>query len=338
MAILFAGGELESFVVTGSVNNVGTGSSLYDNNFARCAIRSNGSAGSGNSTYADLRADYLEGWAHYELHTGNTRVNNYVTWMLATNTSQGVFRIRLTGTSTPVPFAVEYWNGSSWVSWGTFQLAANNVIYQLDIHWNIADVGGVLEVFVNGAQVFVQTGDTLQFVGATGRRVYFSSLDNSANANSGAFSQCLVTSGNQDTRSMKVATLGPNAAGATTQWSGTFADVDEVGNWNDADYIFSGTTNQVSTFNLADLSATAATLDPLAVVTGGRARKGTGGPQNIQHAIRTGGVDYFSANDPTLGTSFGTMVQGIWELNPGTGLPWTVSDINALQAGFKSIA
>lgn len=338
MAILFGAGELESFIVTGTTPSAVL-SGDFDANFARCSIRSRGSAGSASSTYTDLRADYLEGWAHWEYFSSVTRDTNHVIWLLATSTGQGVFRIRITGTGQPIPLILEYWNGSAWTSWGAFTGQASSTRSQYDVHWNIADSGGVVEVFINGAQVATSgVGDTLQFVGATGRQVYFSSGDTNNNANSGSFSQCIVTSGNQDTRSMKLATLGPTGAGATSSWSGTFADIDEIGVWNDADYIFSGTANQVSTFTLANLSATAATLDPIAVTTGGRARKGTGGPQNIQHAIRTGATDYFAATDPTLTTSFGTMVQGIWELNPNTGLAWTVSDINGLEAGFKSIA
>lgn len=329
MAVLFAGGEWESFTPSDGSPEVVTTTAYFDNAFARCAIRMGGSS-SPNYAYAALPDPVSEIWFHCEIYRTNVSTGSTV-WQASTSTGQGILRLQMV-TSTPA--TLQYWNGTAWTTIGLVNLASNTLL-QLDIHMRIADTGGVFEAFVNGVQVAVYTGDTNLFSGSQVKTITLGQVYNGIAST--YWSQVIVTD-TDDTRAMKLATLGPNADGALTEWTGSYTDVDEIGTYNDGDYISSGTPNQVELFGMSDLSATAATLDVIAFVMAGRGRKGAAGPQNVQMALRTSGVDYFSGNLPGLSPVFAALTQTIWPNNPSTSLPWSTSDINGIQAGFKSIA
>lgn len=329
MAVLFAGGEWESFTPSSGTPDWTTTSATYDSNFARGAIRMGGSS-SPTYAYASLPSAVSECWFHCEFYRTNATSGSTV-WQASTATGQGILRLQMV---TATPATLQYWNGTAWTTISVVNLATSALL-QLDIHMRIADTGGVFEVFVNGVQVAVYTGDTNLFSGSQIKTIALgATYDGIASAQ---WSQVIVTD-TDDTRAMKLATLGPNADGALTEWTGGYTDVDEVGIYNDGDYISSGTPNQVELFGMSDLSATAATLDVIAFVMAGRGRKGAAGPQNVQAAVRTSGVDYFSGNLPGLNPVFSPLAQTVWPVNPSTSLPWSTSDINGIQAGFKSIS
>lgn len=329
MPVVFAGGEWESFGIASGAPYFETSSATYDSNFCRGSILIT----NGNTGYAIASltgGPHTEIWFHSEIYrtyqTYPVRV-----WEMVNAAGQGILRIQ---TSTESLSVFQYWNGSAWVTIGNVGLGSYTK-YQLDIHARIADTGGVFEVFLNGVQVAIYSGDTNLFSGAAVTQIYLGNTHNGLGSTN--WSQVIVTT-IEDTRAMKLSTLGPNGDGALTEWNGSYLDVDEIGTYNDGDYISSGTPNQVELFQLGDLSPTAATLDVIAFVMAGRGRKGAAGPQNIQAALRTGGTDYFSGNLPGLNPVFSSLSQTIWSTNPSTSLPWSTSDINAIQAGFKSIA
>ena len=325
--ILWAGTEADAFD-TASPQAVTTSSSEYDVDFSRSATEIRGG---GDRCNKQALSDIPEAWWHYRWGGGNTGgvANNRGIVTFFNSANVGV--LRLLSLSTPA-FRLEYWNGSAWTAIGadfTTTLGVNGRTW--DIKCLVDNTVGDFAIWIDGTLTRQLTGDTDFFSGSA---VDYVTINGWGATNARFVSECIIADG--DTRGMRLATLVPNGAGATTDFTGTFADVDEV-TINDADFLSSATANQVETMTLTNLSAVAGALTPVAVVATARARNAATGPQNLQLAVRTNSLDFFSSSLPSLGTSFLDGYFNVWNTNPDTTTAWTVSEINALEAGVKSI-
>jgi hypothetical protein len=102
---------------------------------------------------------------------------------------------------------------------------------------------------------------------------------------------------------------------------------------SDSDFVSTNVVDEVDTYALSDLPSEAATIKCVQVHC--RARKeGSATPQNINLAVRTTGGDAYSADQALAENFMGH--KNIWALNPGTAAAWTVSEVNAMEAGVKS--
>jgi len=333
MAILFAGGEFDAFIMLGSSFVFDAGSPNGDPNFCRGGMSY--AAGSEPVT-PDFGADQLEVWAHMVTRQNGSspQGSGFDLLELRNSSDQGVVRLRMIAAGT---IQLQYYNGTAWTAVNpTFNISGNTV-YSMDLYVKIDDVAGMIEWYRNGVLQASFYGDTNLFSGASIRKAKIGMLSN-VNGGANRSDQSEIIIATQDTRSMRLATLVPNGNGALDQWTGSFNDVDEVGVYTDFDYISSGTAEQVELFTVSDLSATAQTLDVVGVVVTGRGRKGAGGPQNLQMAIYTGGVQYNTGDLPGLTNAFATLQPAIWDQNPQTLAPWTVAEVQQLQIGFQSKA
>ncbi len=135
----------------------------------------------------------------------------------------------------------------------------------------------------------------------------------------------------EDTRTyVAVATLAPDGAGTTNQWTGTYADIDEAV-LNDADMITSAAAGQIFECTLNDLPA--GNWSVRGVKIAARASKGASGPGTLKLGIDSAGTD--STVDRALTTSLANY-ERLMELNPITGVRFTVAEVNALQAALIS--
>jgi hypothetical protein len=104
---------------------------------------------------------------------------------------------------------------------------------------------------------------------------------------------------------------------------------------SDANFVSTNVADEVDLYAAGDLSG------PIYAVKCVQAqarclKEGAPTPQNLQLACRTGGTDYFGANNavPTTAAS----VFKIWETNPNTAAAWTPQEVNGLEIGIKSTA
>lgn len=333
MTILAGGGEQDAFTwpstQPGSANWTTSGS-LYDSNYCAGGMMLSGTTMNARSTL--VTSGQLDIWVHLQEYYTTTNAGSSVPFItLYTSGGTGVLRLYQSSSTARV---LQYWSGSAWTTIGSSFSMTTGALANIDIHCKIDASAGIMELYVDSVLKASLSGATSFFGGSSVSYIEMSPT-HSTNSNNQAWSQFICA--DVDTRSMKLATIRPNAAGATSQWSGTYTDIDDVGYYTDSDYITSGTANQVSTFGLTDLSTAAQALDPLGVIVTGRARKGTTGPQNLQLGVHSGSTDYFAANEPSLGSSFGNLTPRIWDQNPDTSAAWTVSEIQSLQAGVKSI-
>jgi hypothetical protein len=134
----------------------------------------------------------------------------------------------------------------------------------------------------------------------------------------------------------RIAILTPSGAGNSAQWDpstgANYACVDEVP-YSDADYVSTNVVDEVDTYAMSDLPSEAAVIKCVQVTARGR-KEGAATPQTIALAVRTTGGDYYSGDQP-LETTF-VPYNNIWELNPNSAAAWTLSEVNAMEAGVKS--
>jgi hypothetical protein len=132
--------------------------------------------------------------------------------------------------------------------------------------------------------------------------------------------------------------LSPNAPGDTTTISSVYPGgtphwqtVDEEVANNDADYVYTSSTSfKTDLFNLPDYSGSG-TINSITLNFCFR----VGSSYNTASAcatIKTNGVTYTGSVMTSTSTSYDTRYY-TWSNNPNTGLPWTWSDLAALQIG-----
>jgi len=135
-----------------------------------------------------------------------------------------------------------------------------------------------------------------------------------------------------------VLTLRPDANGEYTEYTTVFGTaehwdtVNDVAPDEDNTYIETATAGHRDTFNLENSELPDVPI--LNVRVHARARKTRAAATKINLMIRTYDNDHLS-EDMTLTSSYATYYKD-WAVNPHTGGSWTVSEVDALQAGVRS--
>lgn len=322
MTILFMGGEMGAFVPSGG--GVREIASNYDSTFARGALEADGAVTDPSLVYAETAkwTPETEGYLHFYLVGNNSQAtHNVVTFW--DNSDTQIFRLRTTAILGGYTFTLQYLNASAaWVTAGTFSTTASA---HFDIYWNIGASGG-LAMWSAGTKVIDLTGtDISHLSGVEYVRLHGWGVG-------GFYSQVVVTDASEPTIGGRLKTIPLTGAGATSDFTGTYTSIDELA-YDDADFIFSGTADQVSLFSHSSTIPDGYVLRAVGVTA--RAKRGAGGPQNMQLAVRASGANAFSS---TIALDVGyTANCAVWETNPTTAVAWVNGDLAALQVGAKSI-
>lgn len=231
-------------------------------------------------------------------------------------TASGTIRVTRNGTSLGLGTAV--------LSPDTF--------YQLVIHVKIHDSTGEVHLWVEGVSDISATGlDTMN--GGTG-------ICNSYSIH-GRFGWTTrhddihIWSGNDNKGISWVEGALPDADGAHDDWttsSGTdhFPLVDDAAP-DESSYVYSDTAGLRDSYEFPDV-ATVPTSTVLAVGLTVVSKKLDIGARSLAPSVRVDGAD-FDAADASPSLSLGR-VMGVWDENPDTTAPWTVSEVNAAEGGF----
>lgn len=245
------------------------------------------------------------------------------------------FLWRTVGAITSVTQLVIFGNGStSMVTFGrnsgtgVFQLSttagvvassvlvpAATTVYHLQFKAFIDNSVGVLELKVNNSVAATFTGDTLTTAFSTINT--FTLVDN----NVGTRWDDIVVDDTDYLGDVRIKYFFPLANGSHTDWTGTFADVDERPNDGDTTKISSLVDGDKESFTYAahGLETTAQILAvcPEAVAKGSAA--------SIMLGFRIGGTDYMQATQ-VLGPAYG-LVKNIVEADPTDSNDWTLTDL-----------
>lgn len=300
-----------------------------------------------NGVTKTLPAPTTEAWynVNFNWNQGSTSMNGV--WIqfydTAFSTSQPIARMRASydsGTSRYYDY-LEIWNGSAWDIVYTFYgfITADAVAHWLSVRLKLADSGGVFEVWKDKIKIATFTGDTIRAGYSQIDKVFIGNPNGGATgaANWIAYSEIVITGGGESPLDYRVKAHQTVANGANTAWTGDEAAVDETG-IGDTDFISSATAGEIETFTMGDLQSTINDPACRAFVASLRASLGTTGPQNIQAALRIGGVNYFSGDIAGYSQSVFKGSQAIFETSPATAAKWTVAEINGLEIGVRSAA
>jgi len=196
------------------------------------------------------------------------------------------------------------------------------------------------QVFVNGVSVInITAGQDTQATSNTTAN----SIVIAGTAPNCAFSDLYICDGttaycNTVLGDSQVIFVLPNGAGDSTEFVATGAAT----NWQavsppvplgDVQYVSDGTP---SDFDLYHLAATGLTGTIFGIQTVMYARIDAAGPRTLAPVLKTGGTVYQGAAFAP-GQAYQFWAQ-TWQVNPNTSVPWIVSDLNALQAGPKTVS
>jgi hypothetical protein len=327
MTIYFAGGEMGAFIPSDTNVSEST-STIFDSSFARCAVRTMRTTEYAESASFSALADC---WLHFEMSSASNGNDTTARAVLTAYTSSDTAFARLvSGGGGAAVMSLEYWNGTAWTNaGGTITLDVNTRAQTIDMHIVSNSASGSIKLYIAGTErldsgtINLSSYSGVAYVRTTGHSVVGTTT---------AFSQIVVA--NESTIGWRLKTAPVTGAGATTDWTGSYTEIDELA-YSDADFINSATANQVELFSHATTIPAGYTVR--AVVVTARAKRGTTGPQNLRLILRSGGTTYDNGSDLALDEGYGAFC-AVWETDPATSADFTASSIASLQFGVKSIA
>lgn len=268
-------------------------------------------------------------WIHMRLYQETLTSGTYITLRNAAGT-ETEYRI---STDASGFWTVERFKSASFTALGTTSAAAvqADTIQDIDIFYTRSLGSGVFQVYRNGVSILNFSGDAdtesavalIRFEGLT------------TNTREMNISQVIVA--DESTIGWKLATLSPDGNGAQTAWTNDYTAVDEF-SYNSADYIETNSTSQTETYTVSNINAAYATYNVKAVAVAVRASNDAGSAVNdLQAVVRVSGTDYPSANLSITKDGTEQSKQNVWNTNPATTAAWTQSEVNALEAGVKSV-
>jgi hypothetical protein len=112
--------------------------------------------------------------------------------------------------------------------------------------------------------------------------------------------------------------------------------VDERFPNSDVDYVHTAAAGATDTYAMEDAGSASGAV--LAVRVAAYARKEAAALHSFAVVARTGGTTYVGTPSDLPATLAYAWVKSTWVTNPGTGVAWTLSDVNGLEAGTRLIA
>ena len=227
----------------------------------------------------------------------------------------------------------------------TISIIPNGYQY-VEIKFTISDTVGSVEVRLNGTSVITLSGVNTRNGG-------------SATANGFSFESVLVN-GSWDTAAsyyddiyicddsgsvnndflgdIRVSALVPTGDGTYTQFTpstgGNYQNVDDESPDGDTTYNSDNAVGHVDSFAMSSLPSSAGLV--LGVQTLVAARKDDAGERSMGTVQRSGSTDTEGAGVPLLvGYRY---IRDVYDINPATGVAYTVGEVNALEVGYKVTA
>lgn len=330
MTILFAGGELDDFTLGGVVAFSTSAPAAYRSTYARGYLDVTGSAFNVNYAKASFTASSaFSVSARFYPNTSTFTAGNPFLW-LATG---GSARLRLkVNSSTPSTITLEsYTSGGVATTLGTSTATmSTSSTYRLDLLVSYGTSGSI-KVYLDQVLI-IDTGvmDVTASSATTLDGLYLGSARGSSTGS--GWSEVIVST--QDSRTLSLVTLAPNAAGTTSSWTGAYTDIDEL-TASETDVLTSGTANQVTSVNCTGMPSGWSNLTVTAIKVLASAARGATGPSKLAVGCRTNSADSFPAS-VTIDTGYTTPYTTYYETNPVTAVAWTPTEVDAFQIALKS--
>lgn len=137
---------------------------------------------------------------------------------------------------------------------------------------------------------------------------------------------------------VKIECIFPTGAGANTDFipsaGANWQCVDDATPDDDATYVASATPGDIDTYTFGNLTATSGQV--LALVPKLTGRKADLDTRHVKPVVRIAGVDYELTDEFALTIHY-AQYSAFSTINPATGLPWTLSDVNGLETGQEVV-
>ncbi len=250
--------------------------------------------------------------------------------------NQGTTPVARLYSNSSETLALQLHNGSDWVTVITSDYLAFKAKRRYDVKLTLNDTTGEFTVYVDGILFVTYSGDTIQGSYTAVDNISFQTVFPYLSED---VCYSAVFAADDDTRAIRMVQHLLNAAGTHSDFSGTYADVDEVGVSAvacDADYISSGTPNHVSTFDKSALpSEFDSGFDVIAQGVYARGKSSDIGTiPNAQLVLSDGTNDSVSGNK-ALDIVYNP-IQHVYHTPPDGGA-WSIAKANATEAGVKLI-
>lgn len=328
MTVLFCGGEIEDFSSGGSVSS-STTTSFYRTAYARMVLMVNAGAFNTNYYKASFTASSAFSVTARTYYQGAGTAGSVLLW-LATGGSARL-RLKIVSGTFPTTIALEsYTSGGSATTLAT---STSTIPSTTQLRFDVIvdyQVAGRVRVYVDQVLYIDYSGDVTASGATTLDGLYLG--QHAASVQSCYWSEVIVAT--QDTRTMSLKTMVPDAAGSANAWTGAYTDVDDVVA-SETDVMTSGTANQVANLNTTGMPTGWSNLTVAAIKVIASAARGSTGPSKLAVGCRTNSTDSFPTS-VTLDTGYTTPVATYYQSNPVTGVAWTTTEVDAFQIALKS--
>jgi len=229
------------------------------------------------------------------------------------------------------------WIGATVIGQHNFSVAPNT-FYNFEISATIHATTGTATVRMNGVNVITFTGNTK--AGGT-----LDTIDGFGIGANGGMT-CVVDDlyicdstgpapNNTFLGDVRVQTIVPNGAGSSTQFTpssgANYTTVDELP-YSASDHVQGDTSGLRDTYTLSDLPSVGAIYGVQNNVV---AKKTDASSISLRPAIKSGASVYYGS-PVSLGTADVTL-KDLRAVDPNTSAPWTLPDVNSLEAGFEVV-
>lgn len=334
--LLLCGNEGEWCLKTNTLDAIGSG------------VNQRGSARfNGSTTFVGNFVGTKDTWFHFSVRSGaiSGATGTYLSFIsIKDSLSRTIFDYNGANDSNTNSWLYNFryaaTPGSGMTTLHTFRNSPN-VFIQFDIHMGITTVSNpddtlTLTVYRNRIKV-----QTLVLTHAGGYSVATSVTMSGRNSNSVAgqedmyIKEVIITDA-IPTPTLSLSTLVPNAVGAHSGFTGTYTASDDLG-YDPADFLAGTAAGQRESWTFAAPGWSSSRSRPYAVAMAIAARTdGGAGVSDFQPFVRVGGVNYDGAALGANGSTFGPYAT-MRTTNPSTGLPWTNSEVAALENGILTI-
>lgn len=340
MTIYFAGTEPEAF--TSYVQDtpyMSTSGAYHDPDYSRCALSSYENTLI-TINLSGVGSGLSEGWMQSRIGSTDALISSgFPVLQIADATGQILAEIITKSSGSPLPSVLRYYTAAATRVEVNPQVnirpSGSAAGQWVTLYWKIVGTSLTLTWYFNNVLAATVTVTVAFMSGKLVKQCSWGGTGHTSTSYRIWHSEMLVSS--EDPRGYRVATITPNSLGTKDEWTGNYADIDDLGVTFDDDYIYTDAINKIESFGLTNLSAAAQNMDVVAAVVSARARRGFTGPQNIKPFIRTNSTNYEGATYPAVPATFTNLPPVVMGVNPVTGNPWTITEIQDLEAGFKSL-
>lgn len=283
--------------------------------------------------YIPFPSTMTEGWVAFTMDTSDmSNANHWNHWMWSLRDMLHTGTKATFGMYVDInanTFTLQRPNGTAMMS-AAATLSVG--LHRFDVYFKLDSSAGAFIVYIDGVLATTYTGSvtetTANFTGING--LCFEA-EGGSNATLRTISGIIIS--DSDTRGQVVAIDYPTGDGATNEFTGTYANVDEIGA---ADGLYMQ-ANAAGLSALLQFDALNSALSAYTPVAAGLLLSGPGTWRGLNLLTRSGGVTYDAAVMKS-NTEFNILSQvpGIAAVNPATSAPWTIAEINAAQFGFKT--